>query len=69
MTGLAALMTADIDFGLIDGDSEPQKTTGRDETLVLLKSLVTGARTAHQAHTPEIGSATQTCGSSHRWWG
>lgn len=52
--GLAALMTADIEFGMSDGDSEPQMTVGRDETLALLKSLVAGTRTAHQVHTPEI---------------
>ncbi len=51
---LAALMTADIEFGLSDGVSEPQMTVGRDETVALLKSLVAGARTAHQVHTPEI---------------
>jgi hypothetical protein len=47
-------MTADIEFGMSDGDSEPQMTVGRDETLALLKSLVAGTRTAHQVHTPEI---------------
>ena len=52
--GLAALMTADIEFGMADGDSEPQLTVGRDETLALLQSLVAGSRTAHQVHTPEI---------------
>jgi SnoaL-like domain len=52
--GLAALMIAGIEFGMSDGDSEPQMTVGRDETLALLKSLVAGARTAHQVHTPEI---------------
>jgi hypothetical protein len=52
--GLAALMSADIEFGMSDGDSEPQMTVGRDETLALLKSLVAGTRTAHQVHTPEI---------------
>jgi hypothetical protein len=51
---LAALMTADIEFGLSDGVSEPQMTVGRDETVALLKTLVAGARTAHQVHTPEI---------------
>jgi SnoaL-like protein len=52
--GLAALMSADIEFGMSDGDSEPQMTVGRDETLALLKSLVAGTRTAHQVHAPEI---------------
>ncbi len=52
--GLAELMTADVEFGMSDGDSEPQMTVGRDETLALLKSLVAGARTAHQVHSPEI---------------
>ena len=52
--GLAALMTANVEFGISDGHSEPQMTVGRDETLALLKSLVAGARTAHQVHTPEI---------------
>jgi SnoaL-like domain len=47
-------MTASIEFGMSDGHSEPHMTVGRDETLVLLKSLVTGATTAHQVHTPEI---------------
>jgi hypothetical protein len=52
--GLAALMIAGVEFGMSDGDSEPQMTVGRDETLALLKSLVSGSRTAHQVHTPEI---------------
>ena len=52
--GLAELMTADVEFGMSDGHSEPQMTVGRDETLALLKSLVAGARTAHQVHSPEI---------------
>ena len=52
--GLAALMIEGIEFGMGDGDSEPQMTVGRDETLTLLQSLVAGARTAHQVHTPEI---------------
>jgi hypothetical protein len=52
--GLAALMIEGIEFGMSDGDSEPQMTVGRDETLALLKYLVAGARTAHQVHTPEI---------------
>lgn len=47
-------MIEGIEFGMSDGDSEPQMTVGRDETLALLKSLVAGARTAHQVHTPEI---------------
>ena len=33
--GLAALMTAGIEFGMSDGHSEPQMTVGRDETLAL----------------------------------
>jgi 3-phenylpropionate/cinnamic acid dioxygenase small subunit len=52
--GLAALMTADVEFGMSDGQSDPQMTVGRDETLALLHSLVAGSRTAHQVHTPEI---------------
>ncbi len=52
--GLAALMIADVEFGMSDGDSEPQMTVGRDEVLALLKSLVAGSRTAHQVHAPEI---------------
>jgi hypothetical protein len=52
--GLAALMIEGIEFGMSDGDSDPQMTVGRDETLALLKSLVAGGRTAHQVHTPEI---------------
>lgn len=52
--GLAALMTADVEFGMSDGHAEPQMTVGRDETLALLQSLVAGSRTAHQVHTPEI---------------
>ncbi len=51
---LAALMTADIEFGISDGESEPKMTVGREETLALLQSLVTAARTAHQVHTPQI---------------
>lgn len=51
---LAALMATDVEFGMDDGDSEPNMTVGRDETLALLKSLVAGARTAHQVHSPEI---------------
>jgi hypothetical protein len=51
---LAALMAADVEFGMSDGDSEPNMTVGRDETLALLQSLVAGARTAHQVHSPEI---------------
>lgn len=53
-SALAALMTPDIEFGMTDGQSEPHVTVGRDETLALLQSLVAGARTAHQVHTPEI---------------
>lgn len=53
-TGLAALMTEDIEFGMGDGHSEPQMTVGRDETVALLQSLVAGSKTAHQVHTPEI---------------
>jgi hypothetical protein len=52
--GLAALMTADVEFGMSDGQSDPPMTVGRDETLALLQSLVAGSRTAHQVHTPEI---------------
>ena len=52
--GLAALITVDVEFGMSDGSSEPHMTVGRDETLALLQSLVTGSRTAHQVHTPEI---------------
>ena len=52
--GLAALMVPDIEFGMDDGQSEPQMTVGRDRTLALLQSLVAGSRTAHQVHTPEI---------------
>ncbi|APE14125.1 DUF4440 domain-containing protein [Mycobacterium sp. WY10] len=52
--GLAALMVDDVEFGMSDGESEPHMTIGRDETLALLQSLVSGARTAHQVHAPEI---------------
>jgi hypothetical protein len=52
--GLAELMVDDIEFGMSDGESEPQMTVGRTETLALLKSLVAGAKTAHQVHSPEI---------------
>lgn len=52
--GLAALMTADIEFGMGEAHSEPHMTVGRDETVALLQSLVAGSRTAHQVHTPEI---------------
>lgn len=52
--GLAALMIDDIEFGMSGGEPEPQMTVGRNETLALLKSLVAGARTAHQVHAPEI---------------
>ncbi len=52
--GLAALMADDVEFGMSDGESEPNMTIGRNETLALLKSLVGGARTAHQVHAPEI---------------
>ncbi|MCV7354183.1 nuclear transport factor 2 family protein [Mycolicibacterium fluoranthenivorans] len=51
---LAVLMTPDIEFGMSDGASEPVITVGRDKTLALLQSLVAGAKTAHQVHTPEI---------------
>ncbi|BBY21864.1 nuclear transport factor 2 family protein [Mycobacterium stomatepiae] len=51
---LAALMVDDIEFGMSDGQSDPQMTVGRNETLALLKSLVAGAKTAHQVHTPEV---------------
>jgi 3-phenylpropionate/cinnamic acid dioxygenase small subunit len=52
--GLAALMADHIEFGMSDGESEPHMTVGRNETLALLKSLVGGAKTAHQVHSPEI---------------
>lgn len=52
--GLAELMADDVEFGMGDGESEPHMTIGRNETLALLKSLVSGARTAHQVHGPEI---------------
>lgn len=52
--GLAELMTPDIEFGMSDGQSEPEMIIGRDETLALLKSLVSGAKTVHQVHAPEI---------------
>ncbi|WP_068278354.1 nuclear transport factor 2 family protein [Aldersonia kunmingensis] len=51
---LAALMTTDVEFGMSNGDAEPAMTVGRDETLALLQSLVAGAKTVHQVHTPEI---------------
>jgi hypothetical protein len=47
-------MTADVEFGMSDGQSEPHMTVGRAETLALLQSLVAGSRTAHQVHKPEI---------------
>ncbi|TDL07509.1 DUF4440 domain-containing protein [Mycolicibacterium obuense] len=47
-------MTPEVEFGMSDVHSEPVMTAGRDETLALLKSLVAGARTVHQVHTPEI---------------
>jgi hypothetical protein len=52
--GLAALMVPDIEFGMDDGQSEPEMIVGRDQTLALLQSLVAGSKTAHQVHTPEI---------------
>ncbi|GAY15358.1 nuclear transport factor 2 family protein [Mycobacterium sp. shizuoka-1] len=55
--GLAALMVDDVEFGMSDGESEPDMTVGRNEVLALLKSLVAGAKTAHQVHTPEIDLA------------
>jgi hypothetical protein len=51
---VAALMTDDVEFGTVHGDSEPHTTVGRDETLALLQFLVAEAKTAHHAHTPEI---------------
>lgn len=51
---LADLMTPDVEFGMADGESEPDVTVGRDATLSLLQSLVAGSRTVHQVHTPEI---------------
>ena len=52
--GLAALLTADVEFGMGDGHVEPHMTVGRDETLTLLQSLVAGSKTAHHVHAPEI---------------
>ncbi|MEV0674869.1 nuclear transport factor 2 family protein [Mycobacterium sp. NPDC050441] len=52
--GLTALMTPDVEFGMSNGEFSPHMTEGRDETLALLKSLVTGTKTVHQVHTPEI---------------
>ena len=51
---LAELMTADMKFGLSDGDSEPEMMTGRDNALLTLKSLVADAKTVHQVSMPEI---------------
>lgn len=51
---LADLLTEDVEFGMSDGDSEPQMTHGRDATITLLRGLVAGARTAHHVHNPEI---------------
>jgi SnoaL-like domain len=47
-------MAADVEFSMSDGDSAPNMTAGRDETLALLQSLAAEARTAHQVHAPEI---------------
>lgn len=51
---LSALMTHDVEFGITDADSDPDMTSGRDETLATLQSLVAGARTVHQVHSPEL---------------
>ena len=52
--GLAELVTADVEFGMSDGDAEVEMITGRDEMRAMLQSLVADARTVHQVHMPEI---------------
>jgi hypothetical protein len=52
--GLAELPTADVEFGLSDGDAEAVMTPGRDEMRATLQSLVADARTVHQVDMPEI---------------
>jgi hypothetical protein len=47
-------MTDSIEFGMSDGESEPQTIVGRDETLAMLQALIAGVKTAHQVHAPEI---------------
>jgi SnoaL-like domain len=53
-TALAELMTADIEFSISDGEPDPDRVAGRDDTLAMLQSLVADTKTVHQVHMPEI---------------
>lgn len=52
--GLAALMTDDMEFGFSDENSTPSMTTGRSETLRLLRSMVAGSTTTHRVTHPQL---------------
>lgn len=60
---LAELLTTDMEFDLSDGNPDVAPIVGRDNVLAAVQASVTGAKTVHQVHAPEIeldGDEAQT---------
>jgi hypothetical protein len=48
------LMTPDIELDVSDGNTGVPVITGRDQAVEMIRTSLTGAKTAHQVHTPLI---------------
>ena len=53
-TALAELLTGDMEFDLSDGNPDVPPIVGRANVLAAVQSSVTGAKTVHQVHMPEV---------------
>jgi SnoaL-like protein len=51
---LAELLTEEMEFDLSDGNPDVTPICGRDNVLTAVQASVTGAKTVHQVHAPEI---------------
>lgn len=51
---LTDLMTPDIELDVSDGNTGVPVITGRDNAVAMIRTALTGARTAHHIHTPLI---------------
>jgi hypothetical protein len=48
------VLTSDVRLDLSDGNPDIQPIVGRDNVIAAIRESVTGARTVHQVHIPEV---------------
>jgi len=50
----ATVLASDVSLDLSDGNPDIEPIVGRDNVIAAIRASVTGARTVHQVHIPEV---------------